>query len=440
MRTRAWMGWSAFLSYVLCLALVAAQGCGVFDLPLPGAATAGQVDADDAADPSAQSSRVSEVPDQNDRLDRAQSIVLPEAAAMTISGLIDSSGDIDVFALGPAARGNRVIVDVRAAAGLNLVAALFDADQNLLDANDDRSYYGGQLDPYIVYTLRADTPNLFVALALSRSGRASLSGAGGAYEITLRRDPAAAVPQPRQQIVFVDFEGGQLVQIALEQPELMRPFKTEFISQRLAGQTDHVVGVMMDRLRSDFAGLDVVIFDSKQHARPAAPHSALYIGNYNPRYLGLADNVDTGNASLQQEAIIYAEDISLFEALLPTPDEVGQALANIAAHELGHLLGLEHTGTAADLMSVAASARQLLEYDATFMRAALHVEVFPIGWQDNPATLLRNVGPAAAARWIGRESQPVQVPAKSPTAAWREQFPGLDVHIPLCNCSAPSSH
>jgi hypothetical protein len=149
---------------------------------------------------------------------------------------------------------------------------------------------------------------------------------------------------------------------------------------------------MLDHMKYDYKDLNVVLLDSTRQGPPSGPYSTLYVGNFNSKFLGLADNVDVNNAGLVQKAIIYAEDISLFEGLRPSAEEVGLALANIASHELGHLLGLEHAKESGDLMATAATARQVLEVDAGFLRSHLQPDVFPTGWQNGPALLTLNVG------------------------------------------------
>jgi hypothetical protein len=320
---------------------------------------------------------------------------VPVEGEIIIEGTIDSKDDVDVFALGSGLYGDRITIDVTGHDGLNTVAALFDANQEIIDANDDRSYYMSQTNPYIANTLRADSGTLYLTIAVSRATHFANAGGrydNGSYSIRISRQPDQAVSSVKPQIVYLDFVGGANVRIASEPIEQMRPFSAESISARLAGQTPYIRSLMLDHMRKDFANYNVVLVDGSQSPAPSVPHSKLYVGNYNASYLGLADNVDTGNSSLEQKAIIYAEDLSMYESLQPTAEEVGIALANIASHELGHLLGLEHANEQGDLMATAASARQILEVDAVFKRSRVQTAVFPIGMQNGPTLLMQNVG------------------------------------------------
>lgn len=424
------------------LILIASAGCDLMpDLGVGGllgsssgasstVADAKAVDQNPDVPPS--SDVVFELSQDNSGFDKAQPATMALGGEITIHGAVGATGDVDFYALGPARAGERITVDVTGQDGLNTTVALFDADANLIDANDDRSYYGGRLDPYIFRRLPADTDNLFLGVTVSRAVLfASTVGRfdSGSYSIRVRHETAAQVRSPVTQIAWLDFLGGRLVQIGLEPVEAMNPFSAESISPRLAGQTDYIIDLLLQHMAKDFADFDVVLLDSRHQAKPLERHSELFFGNLSSRFLGLADNVDTGNANLQQEAIIYAETLSLFENLRPSAEEIAQALANVASHELGHLLGLEHTREPGDLMATAATARQVLEQDGRFTRALVHLGVFPVGWQDGPVTLLRNVGPGAGLAARARIAD--EVPAID--RAFRDALNPADVPVvPMC--------
>jgi len=321
----------------------------------------------------------------NDGFEQADPVAMPAGGSIRIVGNISAGNDMDVYDLGPVEPGERIVADV-SGGSLDLTAALFDASGDVLLVNDDRSYYRGWLDPYLDLTIRRSTDHCYLAISMS----AGLTGSGD-YAVVLSRIPDQPVPSPSPAVVVLDFDGQGSVQIGGRTPIDIPPFDAAQIDPSYQGRTEEMIQVIITAVQQDFAGLNVVFYRSTDPEAPTDGISAIYFGTYNPALLGLADSVDPYNAIPTQEAVIFTDTFALFMPLHPTVAEMGQCIANVASHEIGHLLGLNHTVDPDDLMDITASARRLL-LDQAFLRSPLEDRVFGMGWQYARQLLVDAVG------------------------------------------------
>ncbi len=306
--------------------------------------------------------------------------------AQLIQGRISSPSDVDVYDLGPVLPGDRVVVDVSVSPELKGAVALFDDTGAAMLVNDHRNVYLGRQGPFVDIVIRRESPSCLVAF----SATPGFEGTGD-YELTASMEFPTPLPPTRPDVFILDFEGGRGVRIG-NRPSINVPrFDAAGISQDFLGLTTDLEAQIVARVRRDFDGYNVTILSTSEGAADDATVSRVYFGTYDPALLGVADGVDEYNAVQAQHAIVFTDTFEAFAALNPSMSQMGQALANVASHEIGHLLGLVHTRDSTDIMDVTASLRQLME-DQYFGRAPIYNQVFPLGDQDSAQLLLDGVG------------------------------------------------
>ena len=322
----------------------------------------------------------------NDSFAAATLFEIRQNERTSVGGTIDSSGDIDVFDLGPVNAGDHLSLDVFGDGVLDAVAALFDADANLIYLNDDRSFFSQLVDPHIDVVLRRNTERCYLAVASSPGASTQ-----GRYRLEATLTPDFARPEPVPQTVLLNFDGASGIEFAGRAAVDIPPFEAGAVSETLIGETESLAGLVLEAVRDDFVGLDVDVYSSRGEPPPETDITVIHFGAYDPKLLGVAENIDEFNERTVQEAIVFTDTFSVFNVLDPSIEDYAQALANVASHEIGHLLGLVHTADETGLMDITASLRQLMR-DQVFSVSPLESFTMPLGFQDAPATLVDSVG------------------------------------------------
>lgn len=286
-------------------------------------------------------------------------------------------GGVHVYSIGPLQPGDRLIVDVNPAMGSTLDpnTAVFDAKGDLFTLNDDVDLdarrYGSHIDEIIRY---ASDP-YYVAIAPSFFGTST-----GSYDAVIRVERGGAPVTPESQIVFLNFSGGHADIPNIGEFDLP-PFSGEEIDPEYVRDTDLIRQTIVDTVRSNFSGLKITILDSTLDAEPAETHSVVYFGAFSRTAFGISQSVDHLNRDRGDRSIIFTDHFDDPFGSRPSAVGIGVAIGNVAAHEIGHLLGLEHTADVTELMDTTGTASTLLA-DQKFAQAFLDESVFPIGTQN----------------------------------------------------------
>lgn len=321
----------------------------------------------------------------NNTFSEALDLTLDANGSGRIAGSIPTTDDVDVYRLGAFAAGDQIIVDVNTSnSGLDSDVAIFDEGGRLVYENDDRNLDLNQLDSFINHIVREDTSILYVAVASS-----PLNPTTGTYDAVVTVTRGGEVPATRPQVIVLDVDGGSVT--VSDSVYTVGSFNTADIDSRYAGMTQQVIDQIVSTIQENYDGLQLSVLVTGRDTIPAEASTILMGGN-SPNAYGLADQIDWYNADLNDDAVIFT---SMFEPFrfgrTLTARELGTAIGNVTAHEVGHLLGLNHTANISDIMDTTGTANSFL-LDQDFMTAQLDETIFPIGLQDGLMLLMATLG------------------------------------------------
>ncbi|MFQ5805906.1 MAG: matrixin family metalloprotease [Phycisphaerae bacterium] len=331
------------------------------------------------------------------------------------SGNVNGDGGYRLFELGGGSAGDEWVVTASAPMSGPFVVVLLDADENLL-MRTFMSYNNP-----LRHVLRAASGQVYLGI-MPPSG-----GDGGSFRLKATLAPRQPVRAPGAQVVWVNFGAGRNVLVHRRDPISFAPFDGAMVGEAYAARTQEMKDVILQEMRADYAPYNVVITSSDDGPPPADVYSTVHFGGGESGLLGLADKVDSYNQDPAQNAIVYVENFAPYWTMQLEPDEMAVMIANVAGHELGHLLGLYHTQDPEDIMDTTGSAWELAE-NQRFMRGPLESSVFATGWEDSPRLLAQIVGenPNGAAKPEARQKS-----AKSATYKAIRRFARQEL---TCTC------
>lgn len=363
------------VALIPCLALLLLCGCGItIDVPGPNGATGV-----DAGEP-------------NDTFAQADVVSLDSRGVARLEGTVGSFADLDVFLLGALSAGDRIIVDANTAgSNLDVSVALFDDQERLVYANDDRTTESRFLDSYVDWIVRHTSSAYF--LVVTGSGFATAGTETGDYEVTIEVTSGFAVPEPTGQILLLDFNGAVIDTPGLGSM-ILDPFDAADIAREYRGETQVIKDAIRTFMAEDFAAFNITIVTTDDPPLPSGTKfSSVFFGGRNVSAFGISESVDLYNVDCCDDAVIFTESFSpaLFSRI-PAATELSVAIANVASHEAGHILGLNHVTDDLALMDDQSTTDALL-VDQRFSQAPLSPDIMVIGTQDAVLLLLETVGP-----------------------------------------------
>ncbi|MBN2447619.1 MAG: pre-peptidase C-terminal domain-containing protein [Phycisphaerae bacterium] len=311
----------------------------------------------------------------NNSFKDATALPLSDAESLTFRGEISATNDFDVYSVGTLSAGDQLTVDVQATDGsLDPVLVVFDPEENLCAFSDDREEDGSDLNPYLDFIIRGDTGTYYIGITPYRGSQTT-----GEYEVAVTIQRGVGVPDPEPLVVFLDWDG------AYVDNEMLGTYSLSAFTATDVGLEEYDTGALKDAVQDVIAdrydGYDVVLLNSDDDPQPTTDHSTVFFGGNATYAFALSEHIDVMNADKNDEAIVFTRSYEGAFSVEPTVANMGVAIGNTVAHELGHLLGLVHTSDCTSLMDSTCSNDALL-YEQEFKRAMLDDSIFPIGYQD----------------------------------------------------------
>ena len=334
--------------------------------------------------------------EENDDFLAAQPIGALSDTIIKIKGSQRSATDIDVYSVQRVRNTGGMKISLNVASDRNqaLQVCLFDSQFNLLRRQGLHSIASTRaVDAFV--PPRDDLQDVFIAIsawAIDMAEKEAVTPLD--YTVLVQESGSSTSADPRGKRVWLAFGGAH--DLGLPESSLLgiRSFDPAKISGRLSGSTPLVIESLISDLRLIFGDYDIEFQVYENGTFAGGEDIIALIGGSNSEMNGTTRSVGFPDGSTRTAVLVFAENLASLEQFVFSPQQAARYLANVVAHELGHVIGLDHTIEPEDAMSIFQTAIRRFNDLGTFGRATLLPSISRIGFQDGRARLLAAVGPS----------------------------------------------